>query len=81
MSVSGFNVYPNPTDGLITIQSGTMEVSAVNVLSLLGERVMTINTANQSQNIALDLSNLASGSYILEMNGENFAAHQSIIMK
>jgi hypothetical protein len=81
ISSTGFNVYPNPTEGFITINSGELEITSVNVLSLLGERVMAVNTANQSQNIDLDLSNMASGSYILEMNGENFTTHQSIIIK
>lgn len=81
ISATGFNVYPNPTEGFITINSGELEITTVNVLSLLGERVMAVNTANQTQNIDLDLSHMASGSYILEMNGENFTTHQSIIIK
>ena len=77
----GFNVYPNPTSGFITVDMGSYELNSVKVVNLLGERIMTINAANSSQKTEMDLTRLASGSYILEMNGEDFTTHQSIIIK
>ena len=60
---------------------GSNELNSANVVNLLGERIMSINAAGNSEKMEMDLSQLASGSYILEMNGEDFTTHQSIIIK
>jgi len=78
---NGLNVYPNPSNGFITIDMGSNELNSANVVNLLGERIMSINAAGNSEKMEMDLSQLASGSYILEMNGEDFTTHQSIIIK
>ncbi len=78
---NGLNVYPNPSNGFITIDLGSNELNSVNVVTLLGERVMSINAAGNSVKMEMYLSQLASGSYILEMNSESFTAHQSIILR
>lgn len=78
---NGLNVYPNPSNGFITIDMGSNELNSVNVVNLLGERIMSVNAPVNSQKMDMDLSQLASGSYLLEMNGEDFTTHQSIIIK
>lgn len=75
------SVYPNPTSGLITINSGDAELDNIRVLNLIGEQVMNVNAASNASIIELNLGALPSGSYIIEMNGEGFKTHESIIVK
>ncbi len=60
LSLAKQDVYPNPTTGKMTVKSGSGEIS---VYSLAGELVRS-QTTNGNQEI--DLSDLQSGTYIVE---------------
>lgn len=63
-------VYPNPTrDGLLTLElSGYREAVQLSVLNTLGQRVYetTVSGSALTQRHALNLSNLATGVYLLQ---------------
>ena len=65
---ASFVYYPNPVTDVLNI-SYANEISKVQVLNLLGQEVMvkSIN-ATQSQ---IDMSNLASGSYLVKVTADN----------
>jgi pyrimidine deaminase RibD-like protein len=65
---ASFVYYPNPVTDVLTI-SYANEISKVQVMNLLGQEVMvkSIN-ATQSQ---IDMSNLASGSYLVKVTADN----------
>lgn len=54
-------LFPNPTNGIVTIQSSSAEPMHVTVLAISGERLFTTNTA------VIDLSHLASGTYFVQV--------------
>jgi hypothetical protein len=64
-------IYPNPTVDYITIQS-TSEIQLIQVYSLNGTLLLT------SQENVISLANLATGSYVLQVNSENGILRQLV---
>ena len=64
--VEGFKVYPNPTDGIITISSANG--TEYRITNLMGQTLITgqINGENQK----IDLSTLPKGMYFITIAGE-----------
>ncbi len=59
------NIYPNPASNFITIETGT-EISNIKIFNYLGQQVIQENgNTNITQ---IDVSNLNSGVYFLEIN-------------
>ncbi len=72
------NVYPNPSNGLVTI-SAAQVISNITVVDALGNTV-----ANQSVNNTttdLDLTNVASGVYFITINAENASSVKRVVIK
>ncbi|MEO8516024.1 MAG: T9SS type A sorting domain-containing protein [Flavobacterium sp.] len=63
--MNGFSAYPNPVKDILNL-SYTKEISSVSVYNLLGQVVMT-KTINATQS-KVDLSTLASGTYLVKVN-------------
>lgn len=59
------SVYPNPSSGIITIKGIDKAVPAV-LLNMLGQKIKVINDVSSG---TLDLSNFASGTYLLKIEG------------
>ena len=57
-NLSDFNVWPNPTTGLLTLAA---EAQRVEILSLMGQRVAVFENTS-----SIDISNLTAGVYILK---------------
>lgn len=69
-------VYPNPTNGIITI-STDKEVKAVSIYSVLGRKLKTV-----SSTATVNLSSLAKGTYILEViNTDGSIEHIKVMKK
>jgi len=61
---ANFKVYPNPSNGIINIVSGSNDMSVVEVFNVLGEKVIKKSFVN---NCFIDLSNQQKGVYILNV--------------
>ncbi len=61
-SLTALSIAPNPTDGWVNI-SGINPDEPLEVLSVLGERIVSIKAQNTTQN--LDLNNLSGGIYLV----------------
>ncbi|MDB2362799.1 T9SS type A sorting domain-containing protein, partial [Flavobacteriales bacterium] len=69
------NVYPNPTNGIIQIES-TKEIKIISILSLRGKLVVK----RESFSNRVDISNLKNGIYIIELlNTDSSKEHHQII--
>lgn len=76
--VIAWNVLPNPTDGMVRIESEEL-VKSVEIFNPQGERIV-INTPN-AQSDMIDLSSFAAGVYIVRIsNGVSFA-HKRIVLQ
>jgi hypothetical protein len=61
------SVYPNPSNGIFSIHSGSPELLELSVYTLQGSRVYS--RSNITPGELIDISHLASGSYVLRFNG------------
>jgi hypothetical protein len=66
-SLATFEVFPNPTSGLLNVFNPTQEVMVAQILSAEG-KVVQIETLNSGRN-SIQTENLSSGYYILRVNG------------
>ncbi|MGP1515382.1 MAG: fibronectin type III domain-containing protein [Bacteroidales bacterium] len=80
--LSSINVYPNPTQNMLYIESSNGEINDVTLTSTDGKIVMTqystiLNTYNSTYN--MDLSSLPKGAYILTCHINNKKFTKTII--
>ncbi|WP_159017796.1 leucine-rich repeat domain-containing protein [Algibacter sp. L3A6] len=64
-----FNIYPNPTNGLIAIKSKQLNQASINVYDLNGRVLLTKNISGTSSEI--NVSKLSSGIYLLKVKVGN----------
>jgi len=64
---SRINIYPNPTDGVITIDSEGIEIEKTEIYNLLGSQVRSYN----KQSGQIDISDLKNGIYIIKICEKN----------
>ena len=76
-------VYPNPSNGVfnLTVNMPASENVVISVLNLLGEEIMTINDGQlKTEQFVLDLSNQASGVYILKAQTDSRTMIERIVL-
>lgn len=75
------NVYPNPSDGDLTVRVNQF-IGKVNiqVLDVTGRVVFSVENEDFSNEIKLNLSHLGSGIYILKVNGDGLNYIEKIIL-
>ena len=65
-------VFPNPNNGLFSIEFQAQENTKLEVFTVLGEKVVDVNiegcTPNQKNKIEIDLSNQAQGLYLVNLS-------------
>ncbi len=64
---ANFNLYPNPTSGVITLQN-SKDITEVSILNLLGQTVL--NQKPNSTETTIDLSNFPSATYFIKVISE-----------
>ncbi len=76
-----FNVYPNPSTGLITIEYNGNELTSLNVMDMTGRIIISHTQISQQSMYSIDLSNFEDGSYLLELNFDGSKQIKRIIKK
>jgi len=68
-----FEFYPNPTEGLLTVNLGTAQATNTNVrvYDLTGRSLMQSNFTTNESSIQIDISQLDSGIYLVEVEEGN----------
>jgi hypothetical protein len=69
LSSDVIKLFPNPTMGTITLD-GLQSKSSVEVFSVLGQKIFSVNSKN-SQTLKIDLSQQASGVYIIAIKSNH----------
>ena len=72
-----FNIYPNPTKGLVYIN--TLNPVSIDVIDVLGKVVFSTKNINNAGNI--DLSSLQKGVYLVKISNESGSEIKKIILK
>lgn len=75
---SNFSIYPNPSNGLITVHAN--ENGIVSIYSVTGEIILT-HTISNNQNLNLDLTEVPTGIYFVELKVNNQIKTQKLIIK
>ena len=78
---SKVSVYPNPTSGVIYLDSKDIQITSVNLVNVLGENLKSFNINNSSDLISLSVSDIAYGSYILNVVTNEGTLHKSITIQ
>lgn len=72
------NIFPNPITDVLNVQwNNTTETATLSIRDLSGRLVLSERVANG--NAVLELSNLSSGNYILELQTENGSLRKQIV--
>ncbi len=67
-----FSVYPNPTAGETNIMFSEGGAYTIDVMDMVGNRVLSMDeTVNTNETIEMDLSDLPTGVYLVNVKGEN----------
>lgn len=81
---NAFDVYPNPTDGLLTVEikSASFESVRVEVLNLVGKKLTSFDLAERSAGSkqVLDLSGYAQGVYFIKIQTEQGQALRKVVL-
>src|SRR5690554_2601416 len=78
-NTSSYKVYPNPTNGRLFIKTAknygqvTLTITDINGRQVLSKKVELFNQ------VEMDINNLQSGIYILNIDGEGFSANHKVI--
>jgi len=79
LASTDIKLYPNPSDGLVTISIGVRGQSTIRVIDLTGKMVFQQTTFNMIEQ--LDLKNLSAGMYVLEVEQNGLSASQKLNIK
>jgi len=78
---SEMRVFPNPSSGQIQV-GGTLEPGALlRVISPMGKILLQRRIQPDEIQVPLDLSNLATGLYSIEMIGENGITTKKVVLE
>jgi hypothetical protein len=75
-----FSAYPNPTNGILQINSGTSLIKEAAVFDLLGKQVYKSNFSALNK-VDLDLNSLQTGNYVLKVTSDSGKTETMKIMK
>jgi len=78
IGIAGFQIYPNPTDGLVTISTAEDVVSAT-VMDMLGNVAMSVGFERATEKNTLDISPLPRGVYMVRVEATNGMFSRMII--
>ncbi|MDC3336421.1 HYR domain-containing protein [Flavobacteriales bacterium] len=73
-----FKIYPNPSRGIFTVENKNAEISAIEVLNLIGDRIVSVR--NPTAKIEIDLTNESAGVYLIKITAKNNMLTKKIIL-
>ncbi len=76
---NGISIYPNPTNGIINIETGNNNIQNIKISDITGKTL--IKKSDIQQNEAIDLSELESGIYIISIQTDKNIFTTKIIKK
>ncbi|MBL7985107.1 MAG: T9SS type A sorting domain-containing protein, partial [Flavobacteriales bacterium] len=75
--LAGISIYPNPSEGMITVNAASAADHTVQVMNLLGE---VVATSRFNVNTILDLTDLAKGVYTVRVSTATAAMVQRVTL-
>ena len=78
--LNNISVYPNPSNGLVTISYGTLEPNQIQVYDISGKLILTKENLNVSES-NIDLSTATQGIYFIKISSENQSVVKRLVKK
>ena len=78
VETSAINIYPNPTNGELKVESGELRVESVDVFDVYGRNVSRL-TSHIAHPISIDISFLPSGVYFLRIQTETGVVVRKVV--
>ncbi len=78
--IAGFSVYPNPSNGTFNVTWPTGDSLSLEVYDILGKSIINQQTSQGERTHTLELSNLASGLYLLKVTDGSRQITKKIIL-
>jgi len=76
---ANFNLYPKPTDGIFTVNSGFEKPATIEIFNVLGKQVLSTFKINKGTN-QIDASELSKGIYIIKFKiGDSYHSERLVI--
>lgn len=76
---ANFNFYPNPTDGIFTVNSGFENPATIEIFDVLGKQVLSTFKINKGAN-QIDASELSKGIYMIKFKiGDGYHSERLVI--
>lgn len=67
---AGILIYPNPAEGLVTLDVANESMESISIFNIQGREVMNMNALSRSS-ITLDISGFESGMYYIKIEGDD----------
>ena len=82
-STIGYNMYPNPTNGIVHIQfnKAVAENVLVSIYNVQGKLISKPTTISNHSKISFNVSSLSQGMYFVELKGGSFKAVEKLIVE
>ena len=78
VSASDFSVYPNPATNVVTVSNDKSSISNITITDLNG-RVVKQNATNNVSKVELNISDLSSGVYLMNVTSDKGTATKKIV--
>ena len=79
-SLNATKIFPNPTKGTFNIQT-TTKLSSINIYSQVGQFIKSIDVTDLSDNVAVEVKDLATGIYLLELKNDSEKSWKKVIVE
>ncbi len=79
-SLKATSIYPNPSKGVVTIKTNT-SLDKITIYSLTGAIVKTIPVESQKEDNEINVSGLAAGTYIFELQNGTEKACKNVVVE
>lgn len=80
-NIPEFRLYPNPADNMITVKLDKPEESVITVINVTGETVYAAATTAIKNVIQIPTSDMASGVYLLKVDGVNTSSSKRFVVQ
>ena len=79
-STNNASVYPNPANNALNISfASAVNKASVKIFSVIGSEVLSTNQTSVSTNLLVDISNLAAGTYMVQITTDNGVETKKIV--
>ncbi|VXB78121.1 Glycosyl hydrolase [Flavobacterium sp. 9AF] len=79
--LDSITVYPNPSNGLFTINTKNIEINSLEVFDITGKRILERKIHQSQEEIDVNLSNASNGVYFMKINTETGIITKRILKK